>query len=90
MPIERLAMEVGLLDRVVIDDGEAADAGAGQILQHRTAEAAGADDQDRRGSEPRLAGGADFGQHDLAGVAVAHGLALVAAIQARAWATGSR
>ena len=38
-------MEVGFLDPVVIDDGEPADAGARQVLQHRAAQPAGADHQ---------------------------------------------
>ena len=65
-------MEVGLLDRVVIDDRQPPDAGAAEILQHRAAEPAGADHQHRRRGEPRLPGRADLGQHRLAGVAVGH------------------
>jgi len=81
--VERLAMQVRLLDRVVIDDREPPDAGAGEILQNRAAEAARADHQHRRGGETRLPCRTDLGQHGLAGVAVGHGF-LVAAIQALA------
>jgi hypothetical protein len=81
--VERLAVQVRLLDRVVIDDRETADAGAREILQHRAAEAARADHQHRGGGETRLPRFADLGQHGLAGVAVGHGF-LVAAIQALA------
>ena len=93
--VERLAMKVGLLDPVMVDDGEPADARAGQVLQHRTPQPAGADHHDGRGGEPRLTGGADLGKHHLAGVAFAHGLAptdlsRVAATHALVWAMGSR
>ena len=54
--VERLAVKVGLLDHVVIDDREAAHAGAGEILQHRTAETAGADDQHGRSGKAGLPG----------------------------------
>ena len=82
-------MEVGFLDPVMIDDGEPADARAGQVLQHRAAQPAGADHDDRRGGEPRLARGADLGKHHLACVAFAHGLPRVAATHALVWAMGS-
>ena len=86
-------MKVGFLDPVMVDDGEPADAGARQILQHRAAQPAGADHHDGRGSEPRLAGSADLGKHHLARVAVAHGLSpmglpRVAATHALVWAIG--
>ena len=63
-----LAMQVGRFEPVAVDDAEAADAGAGEVLQHRHAEAAGADHQHGCGAQSRLACGADFAQRDLARV----------------------
>ena len=63
-----LAMQVRRLEPVAVDDAEAADAGAREILQHRNAETAGADDQHGRRAQARLARGADFAQRDLARV----------------------
>ena len=83
-------MEVGFLDPVMVDDGKPADARAGQVLQHRATQPTGADHDDGRGGEPRLAGRADLGKHHLAGVTFVHGLPRVAATQALVWAMGSR
>ena len=80
-------MEVGHLDRVVIDDRDPTNAGTHKILQHRAAEAARADHEDRRRGELRLALRADLAQDRLTRVA-AHGF-LVAAIQAFACPIGS-
>ncbi len=71
--IERLAVEVGLLDPVMVEHGQLADAGAGQRGQHGRAQAPGADHQHSGRGEPGLAGGTDLGQDRLAGVAVGHG-----------------
>src|SRR5258707_4672136 len=87
--VERLAMEVRFLDRVMIDDHDTADAGAREILQDRAAEPTCADHQDRRRSQPLLADGADLAEHGLAGITVGHAACLIAAIQALAWAMGS-
>ena len=46
-------MKVGFLDPVVVDDGEPADAGARQVLQHRAAQPAGADHQRRDAAASR-------------------------------------
>ena len=78
--VERLAMQVRLLDHVVIDDDQSADSCTGKILQYRTAEAARADDQHRRGRQTRLSRDADLAQHGLAGIAIAHETARVSAI----------
>ena len=43
---ERLAMEVGELDDIIVDDRQPPDAGAGQRRNDRAADAAGADDRD--------------------------------------------
>ena len=82
-------MEIGLLDLVMIDDGDAADTGAGEVLQHGTAEAACAHDQDRCGREPLLAAGTDFRQHHLTRVALVHDAPRVAASQALVCPIGS-
>ena len=85
-------MEVGYLDSIVIDDNDAAYSRAYEILQHRTAETARANDQHRCSCKARLTLGPDFAQHRLAGIAVAHdGLVagLVAAIHVLACPSGS-
>ena len=61
-------MQVRGFEPVAIDDAEPADAGAREVLQHRHAEAAGADHQHRGGAQARLARGAHFAQRDLARV----------------------
>jgi hypothetical protein len=40
-----LALQVGQIHRVVIDDRESADAGRAQVQRHRRAEASGTDHQ---------------------------------------------
>lgn len=50
-----LAVEVGCLDRVTVDEAEGADAGAGDVGRGRTPEAARPDDEDGRGLESELA-----------------------------------
>src|SRR5258708_19742190 len=87
--VERLAMEVRFLDRVMIDDHDTADAGAREILQDGAAEPTCADHQDRRRSQPLLADGADLAEHGLAGITAGHVAFLVAAFQALVWAMGS-
>ena len=46
--VDHLALQVGQRNGVVVDDAERADAGRGEILQQRRAEAAGADDENPR------------------------------------------
>ena len=48
------------MQRIGIDQPQEAHPGAGEILQHRTAETAGADDEHPARRQRRLAGGADF------------------------------
>src|SRR5581483_3651913 len=43
-----------------------------EVLQHRTSQPAGTDDEDACCREPRLALRADFRQHHLSGVAIGH------------------
>ncbi len=68
--VDHLPLQVGQRDHVVVDDAERADAGGRQILQHRRAEPAGADDQHARALQLLLARPADLGQHDVARIAL--------------------
>ncbi len=61
-------MQVGRLEPVGVDDAQAADAGAGEVLQHRNAEASRAHHEHGGGAQSSLALGADFTQRDLARV----------------------
>ena len=70
---EHLALEVGGLDEVAVDEGEAADAGAGEEAGGGGSGGSDADDGDVGAGEELLAGGADGGEEDLAGVAVVIG-----------------
>src|SRR5713226_2266485 len=65
-----LALQVREVDRVVIDDAERADAGGGEVEQHRRAQPAGADDEHARGHELGLPLLADFVEDEVAGVAL--------------------
>jgi hypothetical protein len=67
--VDDLALQIGQRHDVVIDHAERADPGGGQIHQRRRAEAARTDHQHGRLLQRRLAGAADFAQHDVAGVA---------------------
>ena len=62
-------MEVHLVDQVVVDDREGADAGGGEDRQHRAAQTTGANHDGVRAREPRLRGVAEAGQDPLACVA---------------------
>ena len=65
-----LALQVGQLDPVVVDEADMADAGGGEIEQEWAAEAAGADHQHPRRAQLRLADAADLAEQDVPGVAV--------------------
>ena len=67
--MDDLPLQVGERHGVVVDDAERADAGRREILQHRRAEPAGADDQHPRALQLLLAGAADLRQHDVARIA---------------------
>ena len=69
--VEDLALEVGLVDHVHVDDAERADASGSQVQGSRRAEAAGAEQQDLGVEQLLLAGLADLGQEQVALVAVA-------------------
>ena len=66
---EDLALEVGGLDEVAVDECEVADAGAGEQRGGGGARGSDADDGDVGLSEELLATGADAGEENLAGVA---------------------
>ena len=67
---EDLALEVGGFDEVAVDEGEGADAGAGEECGGCGSGGSDAYDGDVGISEEVLAGGSDAGEEDLAGVAV--------------------
>ena len=67
---EDLALEVGGLDEVAVDEGEGADAGSGEERGCCCSGGSAADDGDVRGGELALALGSDAGEEDLTGVAV--------------------
>ena len=62
---EDLALEVGRLDEVAIDEGEGSDAGAGEERGSRGSSGSAADDRSVRGGKALLAGEADSGEEDL-------------------------
>ena len=66
--MDDLALQVRKAHRIVVDDADRADAGGGEIERDRAAEPARADDQHARRLEALLAGAADLGEHDVAGV----------------------
>ncbi len=67
--VDDLPLQVGQRNRVIVDDAERADTRRCQILQHRRAKTACADDQYAGGLQLLLARPADFRQHDVARVA---------------------
>ena len=75
--VRDLALQVGEVDRVVVDQRDAADAGRAEVQRHRRAQPAGADDQRMRGQQALLALDADLVEQDVARVAqqlvVGHG-----------------
>ena len=71
---EDLALEVGGLDEVAVDEDKVADAGAGEERGGGGPGGADADDGDTGAGEGLLAGVADAGEEDLAGVTVQAGV----------------
>ena len=67
---EDLALEVGGFDEVAIDEGESADAGAGEEGCGGGSGGSDAYDGYMGGGEEGLASGSDAGEEDLSGVAV--------------------
>jgi hypothetical protein len=66
--VDHLALEVGHLDDVVVDDPDCPDTGRAQVEECRGAEAAGADDEHPRGAQASLPVGADVGEEQVTGV----------------------
>jgi len=64
-----LALQVGEIDRVVVDHGELADTGRAEVERDRRAQAAGADDQGMAVQNALLAFDADFLEQDMARIA---------------------
>ena len=67
---DRLALKVGEIDRIVIDQRQPTNSGPREILQHGRADPATTDQHHVRLAERDLAGPAQFGQHDMTGKAV--------------------
>ncbi len=68
--VEDLALEVGEVDDVEVDDADRSDAGGREIEGGRAAETAGADQQRLRLEQPGLAGGADLRDEQVPAVAL--------------------
>ena len=66
---EDLALEVGGFDEVSVDEGEDADAGAGEERGGGSSGGSDADDGDVGAGEKGLASGSDAGEDNLTGVA---------------------
>ena len=84
--VQRLAVQVGELDVVVVDDPEAPDARAGQIERDRRAERARADHQHARVAQRDLAELRPLRQQQLARVALELVVVEQRVARARAWA----
>ena len=69
--VDDLALQVGDVDHVVVDDAERADARRGEVERGRRAEPAGAEQQHLGVEQLLLALGADLGQQQVAAVALA-------------------
>jgi len=69
--VDHLALEVGEVDDVVVDDPERAHAGRREVQRRRRAEAARAEQQHARVEQLLLALGADLGDQQVARVALA-------------------
>ena len=69
LAVDDLALQVGLVDDVEVDDAEGADTGGGEVEQRRRAEAAGTDDEHLGVLQPLLPGHADVGDDQVARVA---------------------
>jgi hypothetical protein len=67
--VDDLALEIGLVDDVEIDEADGADSRGGEVKRQRGSEAAGADAEDLRGLELLLALHSDLGKDEVAGVA---------------------
>ena len=68
--VDHLALEVGQVDGVEVDDADRADAGRGQVEGSRRAEPAGADHEHLRVEQLRLSLGPDLGDQQVTAVAL--------------------
>ena len=68
--MDDLALQVGQVDRIVVDHADGADPGGGQVQQHGRSKPPGADDQNPARQQLGLADAADLFQQDVPGVAV--------------------
>ncbi len=66
--MDHLALQIRQRHDVIVDNAERADAGGGEIKQHRRAETAGADDQHARPAQRGLTRAAYLAQYDVARV----------------------
>ena len=64
--VDRLALEVGRIDLVVINQRQLPDPRRGEILQRRRSDPAQPDQHHMRLGQRELPGAADLGQHDMA------------------------
>ena len=69
--VDHLALQVGGVDDVVVDEADRADAGGGEVERGRRAEPTGAEQQHLRVQQLQLAVDADLGKQGVARVAVA-------------------
>ena len=67
--MDHLALQVGRIHHVVIDQADAPDAGRGQVQRHRRAQPAGADHQHGGGLQLALPFQPDLGDQQVARVA---------------------
>ena len=70
--VDDLALEVGAVDDVEVDDAEGADAGGGEVDEHGRAEPARADGEHFAVDQLALPEGADLVHDQVAGVALDH------------------
>ena len=68
--VDDLALEVRQVDDVEVDDADGPDAGRREVQRGRAAEPAGADEEDLRAEERRLAVRPDLGHEEVAAVAL--------------------
>ncbi len=68
--VDDLPLQIGVVDHVVVDQAQAADAGRGQIHRQRRAKAARADEQHRRRLQLLLPAHTHFGHDQMAAVAL--------------------
>ena len=66
--VDDLAVQVGGIDSVAIDECQVSHPRCGEVQRDRRAEASEADDSRTRGTESRLAGSADRGEHHLSAI----------------------